>query len=106
DSQRTVADAATLREHPVNRKTTRSAAAARSQRPGSGLLFFLLDRLAGFLPPGEADFEVRHAREAHVLQHVGGERRALTARAVHDDPLRRIDLARVVVRRRIEPELQ
>src|SRR5262245_43107366 len=65
-----------------------------------------LDGSAGLGPAVEADREVRDARKSHVAEYVGRQGRALAARTIHDDPLGRIDLARVVVRGRVEPELE
>src|SRR5436309_5572687 len=65
-----------------------------------------IDWTPGGGPAVEADLEVRDVGESHLAQHIRGERRALAARAVDDDALGGIDLARVVVRRRIEPELE
>src|SRR2546425_2768437 len=65
-----------------------------------------VDGAPGRRPAAEAALEMGHARKPHLAQHVGGERRTLAAGTVHDDALRRIDLARVVVRRRVEPELE
>src|SRR4029434_8270048 len=70
------------------------------------ILGLALDRAAGLRPAGEADREVGDARESHLAEHVGRQGRALAARTIHDDALRRVDLARVVVRRRVEPELE
>src|SRR5438552_6793356 len=76
---------------------------AAPSRPALGLA---LDGAPGSRPAGEADRQVGDAREPHLAQHVRGERGTLAAGAVHDDAFRRIDLARVVVRRRVEPELE
>src|SRR5262245_22561173 len=65
-----------------------------------------LDRSAGLGPAVEADREVGDVRESHLAEHVGRQGRALAARTIYDDPLRRIDLARVIVRGRVEPELE
>src|SRR4029453_1617386 len=65
-----------------------------------------LDGPAGLRPAGEADREVGDARESHLAEHVGRQGRALAPRTIHDDPPGRVDLARVVVRRRVEPELE
>src|SRR5262249_19950139 len=65
-----------------------------------------LHRFARRRPPGEPRLEVRDVGEPHLAQDVGGEGRALASRAVHDDALLRIHLARVVVRGRVEPELE
>src|SRR5882762_8505600 len=55
-----------------------------------------VDGAPGGGPAVEADLEVRDVGESHLAQHVRGERRALAARAVDDDALGGIDLARVV----------
>src|SRR5258705_5568731 len=77
-------------------------------RVGSRLtaLGLVLDGAAGGRPSGETDREVRHVGEPHLAQHVRGERGALAAGAVYDDAFRRVDLTRVVVRGRVEPEFE
>src|SRR5262249_29730632 len=65
-----------------------------------------LDGPAGLGPAIEADREVGDVRESHLAEHVGRQGRALAAGTIHDDPLRRIDLARIVMRGRVEPELE
>src|SRR2546422_7729718 len=65
-----------------------------------------VDGAPGRRPAAEAALEMGHARKPHLAQHVRGERGTLAAGTVHDDALYGIDLARVVVRRRVEPELE
>src|SRR6266851_4850015 len=65
-----------------------------------------VDGAPGRRPAAEAALEMGHARKPHLAQHVRGERRTLAAGTVHDDAFHGIDLARVVVRRRVEPELE
>src|SRR6266566_9043906 len=79
----------------------------RSEPRGSRApLGFSVDSATGFRPAVEADREMGDVGEPHLAEHVRGERGALAACAVHDDALGRVDLAGVVVRGRVEPELE
>src|SRR5215471_7075506 len=82
------------------------ATSLRADRSRGAAFGLLPDRAPGRRPAVEADRQLRDVGEPHLAEHVGRERGALTAGAVDDDALRRIDLARVIVRGRVEPEFE
>src|SRR6266478_5891214 len=105
------------RKTPMSIKRSYSARVQRRVRAGDVVIQGTLRHTAGDVnvsDPGRwstrgrsrAALGMGHARKPHLAQHVRGERGTLAAGTVHDDAFHGIDLARVVVRRRVEPELE
>src|SRR5581483_12157494 len=67
---------------------------------------FGLDWLAGVAPGVEAAFEMGDVGVAHLLEHVGRQRRAATPGAIEDDAAVGVEFGPVVTAGRVRPEFE